>query len=130
MSSEPDTEVPPRRLRHWKRWLIGGVVAVVVLAVGVPYVYIHFIEGPAPARFSTITDAPRICPSSLLKVRATVSCTAPGPNGTMMRMTRCAMAALLKPKVKAAKISVVLIFMINSLSFQEMASQRCVRRTK
>lgn len=42
----------PRRFRHWKRWLVAGVIAVAVLAVGGPYVYIHFIEGPAPARFS------------------------------------------------------------------------------
>jgi polyisoprenoid-binding protein YceI len=37
------------RIRHGKRWL---VIAIAVLAVGVvggPYVYIHFIEGPAPA---------------------------------------------------------------------------------
>jgi polyisoprenoid-binding protein YceI len=32
--------------RHWKRWLIGGVALVVVVAVGGPYVFIHFIEGP------------------------------------------------------------------------------------
>lgn len=46
----PDT--PRRRFHHWKRWLLAGVVTVVGLAVAVPYVYIHFIEGPAPARFS------------------------------------------------------------------------------
>ena len=32
-----------------KRWLIGGIVVVLVLVVGGPYVYIHFIEGKAPA---------------------------------------------------------------------------------
>jgi polyisoprenoid-binding protein YceI len=30
------------------RWAIGGVVLLVVLLVGGPFVYIHFIEGPAP----------------------------------------------------------------------------------
>ncbi len=35
--------------RHWKRWAIGAVVAVVVVVVGGPYVYIHFVEGKAPA---------------------------------------------------------------------------------
>ena len=35
--------------RHWKRWIIGGVVVLVVAVVGGPFVYIHFIEGKAPA---------------------------------------------------------------------------------
>jgi len=42
---------PTRRSRRWKRWLIAGIVAAVVLVVGGPFVYFHFIEGPAPARF-------------------------------------------------------------------------------
>jgi polyisoprenoid-binding protein YceI len=37
------------RRRRWVRWIVTGVVVVVVLAVGGPFVYIHFIEGPAPA---------------------------------------------------------------------------------
>jgi polyisoprenoid-binding protein YceI len=37
--------------RHWKRWLLGSVVVVVLVAVVAPFVYIHFIEGPAPSRF-------------------------------------------------------------------------------
>jgi polyisoprenoid-binding protein YceI len=45
--------------RRWLRWLIAGGVVVVVLAVGVPFVYIHFIEGPAPAKLSlSSTPAP------------------------------------------------------------------------
>jgi len=41
--------------RQWKRWTAGVVAAVVVLVVGVPFVYIHFIEGsaPAPLRLAT-----------------------------------------------------------------------------
>jgi polyisoprenoid-binding protein YceI len=31
--------------RHLKRWLIGGVAAVVVLAVGGPFAFIHFFDG-------------------------------------------------------------------------------------
>ena len=42
---------PMRRPRHWKRWLIGGVAVAVVLVVGGPFVYFHFIEGSAPAPF-------------------------------------------------------------------------------
>jgi polyisoprenoid-binding protein YceI len=37
-----------RRPRHWKRWLLVGGAALLVLVVGVPFVYFHFIEGPAP----------------------------------------------------------------------------------
>jgi polyisoprenoid-binding protein YceI len=36
-------------------WWVGVVVVVVLLAVGVPYVYIHFVEGPAPAKLSLPT---------------------------------------------------------------------------
>jgi polyisoprenoid-binding protein YceI len=44
---------------RWRRWVIAAVVGVVVLAVGVPYVYIHFIEGPAPAKLAlSSTPAP------------------------------------------------------------------------
>src|SRR5439155_13687751 len=33
----------------WKRWLAIGVGAAVLLLVGGPFVYIHFVEGRAPA---------------------------------------------------------------------------------
>ena len=45
----------PSKHRHWARWIIGGVVAIVVLVVGGTFVYIHFIEGPAPAPLSLST---------------------------------------------------------------------------
>jgi len=35
--------------RRWLRWVIAAAAAIVVLAVGGPFVYIHFIEGQAPA---------------------------------------------------------------------------------
>ena len=44
--------MPSRRSLRWLRWVVAAVAAVVVLAVGGTYVYIHFIEGPAPAPFS------------------------------------------------------------------------------
>jgi polyisoprenoid-binding protein YceI len=45
--------------RRWLPWLIAGAAVLVVLAVGVPFVYIHFVEGPAPARLSlSATPAP------------------------------------------------------------------------
>ena len=34
--------------RPWLRWLIAGIVAVVVLAIAAPFIYIHFIEDDAP----------------------------------------------------------------------------------
>jgi polyisoprenoid-binding protein YceI len=37
--------------RRWK-WLIGGVVVLIAIAVAGPYIYIHFIEGPAPPKLS------------------------------------------------------------------------------
>jgi polyisoprenoid-binding protein YceI len=44
---------------RWWRWIFAGAVVVVVLAVGAPFVYIHFIEGPAPAKLGlTSTAAP------------------------------------------------------------------------
>jgi polyisoprenoid-binding protein YceI len=45
--------VPRGKAKHRLRnWLITGIVVVVVLAVGGPFVYIHFIEGPAPAKLT------------------------------------------------------------------------------
>jgi polyisoprenoid-binding protein YceI len=40
------------RIRHPVRWVLGVVVALVVLAVVVPFIYIHFIEGPPPPALS------------------------------------------------------------------------------
>src|ERR1700712_2605089 len=47
---------------HWKRWIIGGLVAVVVLVVGGPFVYIHFIEGK-PLKTLSLADAPTVTSS-------------------------------------------------------------------
>jgi polyisoprenoid-binding protein YceI len=33
----------------WKRWAVIGVVVILAAVVGGPYLYIHFIEGKAPA---------------------------------------------------------------------------------
>ena len=40
------------RKRHWGRWAIGIIAAVVLVTVGGPFIYIHFIEGKAPAPLS------------------------------------------------------------------------------
>ena len=38
------------RLRRLRWWIVGAAAVVVIAAVGGPYVYIHFVEGPAPAK--------------------------------------------------------------------------------
>ena len=40
------------RRHRARRWVVAGVAVVVVVAVGGPFVFIHFIEGPAPAKLS------------------------------------------------------------------------------
>ncbi|WP_158839445.1 YceI family protein [Saccharothrix deserti] len=47
--------MPSTIRRHWKRWLITGAVLVAAVTVG-PYVYINFIQEPAPAALTL--DAP------------------------------------------------------------------------
>ena len=47
--------MPFTRPRHWLRWLIGAIVVLVVLAVGGPFVYIHFFNGSTPAALSLPT---------------------------------------------------------------------------
>jgi polyisoprenoid-binding protein YceI len=44
--------MPRLRPSRLVRWLIGGIVALVVLVVGGTWLYIHVIEGPAPAPLS------------------------------------------------------------------------------
>ena len=41
--------------RHWARWIIGALVAIVVLAVAVPFVYFQFIQGDPPPKLSLST---------------------------------------------------------------------------
>lgn len=45
-------------MNNWKRWLIAGLVAVPLAVVGGPYIYIHFIEGKAPAPLTIDTSTP------------------------------------------------------------------------
>lgn len=37
---------------HLRRWILGGVAALVVVGVGGPYVFIHFVEGPAKPKLA------------------------------------------------------------------------------
>jgi polyisoprenoid-binding protein YceI len=44
------------RPRHPLRWTLGAAAVVVALAVAVPYVYIHFVEGNPPAALAASTS--------------------------------------------------------------------------
>ena len=48
---------PAGKPRKWLRWTVAGVVAVLVIVVGAPFVYIHFIE-PDPEKTPTLADTP------------------------------------------------------------------------
>ncbi len=45
--------------RHWVRWLAAAVIVIAALAVGGPFIYIHFVAGKAPTPFSLGKKAPR-----------------------------------------------------------------------
>jgi polyisoprenoid-binding protein YceI len=53
-------------VKAWQRWLIIGVVGLVILGVGGPFVYIHFIEGKAPSKLklSSAKSTPGAQPTS------------------------------------------------------------------
>ena len=46
-----------RGSRRWIKWLAGAAAVLVVLVVGGPFVYIHFISAKAPAPFSVRSAA-------------------------------------------------------------------------
>lgn len=52
-----------RARAHWKALLVAGVVLLVALAVGGPFLYIHVIEGNQPAALS-LADVPSGTPST------------------------------------------------------------------
>jgi polyisoprenoid-binding protein YceI len=43
--------------RNWQRWAIGALAGIVVLVVGIPFIYIHFVEGKAPAPLKLTTQS-------------------------------------------------------------------------
>jgi polyisoprenoid-binding protein YceI len=51
------------RWRRLRWWLVGGLVALVILVVGGTWLYIHVIEGPAPAPLS-LKPGPSSSPAS------------------------------------------------------------------
>ena len=65
--------------RRWRRWVLGAGAIVVVAVVGVPFVYIHFIEGtpPAPLHISSATTTTG--PVTTAATGATSGATTSGP---------------------------------------------------
>lgn len=59
--------------RHWGRWLIGAVVVIAIVVVGGPFVFFHFIEGPAPAPLSLSSEASTTVPSGSVASAATTA---------------------------------------------------------
>jgi polyisoprenoid-binding protein YceI len=55
------TKTPPTG--RWKRWLIGGVIAVVVLAVGGPFLYKQFVESGNPPALALPSAEPAPAPA-------------------------------------------------------------------
>jgi YceI-like protein len=53
---EPGTR--PQRRRHWWRWVLGGVVALIVLAVAVTGIVVKLTPGPAPLALPKAAAAP------------------------------------------------------------------------
>jgi len=51
-------------MKTWQKWLTASVAVVAVGAVGGPFVYIHFIEGKAPAPLTIDTSSPSSDPTS------------------------------------------------------------------
>ena len=50
--------MPVTRPRHWLRWLLLAAGVLVVLAVAGPFIYIHFVNGTAPAALSLSSGSP------------------------------------------------------------------------
>lgn len=60
--------------KRWTGWLIGAVLVMGVAAAGGPYVYIHFVEGKAPARLAL--------PTTTTTAVGAAASTAPGPSSS------------------------------------------------
>lgn len=50
--------------RRWLKWILGAVVLVAVLAVAGPFIFIHFIEGPAPKPLALTHDTGNDTPTT------------------------------------------------------------------
>jgi polyisoprenoid-binding protein YceI len=65
--------------RHWLRWLIAGIIVVVVLAVAGPFVYIHFFNGSTPTALSLSPSGSTTATPSTSAGTSTATTAATGP---------------------------------------------------
>ena len=57
--------VSTRQPRKWLRWVVGGVIVILLIVVGGPFVYFHFIESDPPPKLSLdTTPVPTSAPGS------------------------------------------------------------------
>ena len=66
-----------------KRWIIGLLVAIIVVVVGGPYIYFHFVEGKPPPKLSLSTTPVPAAAST--GTRAPLAGTWNVANGTVVR---------------------------------------------
>jgi polyisoprenoid-binding protein YceI len=76
--------------RHWVRWLIAGIIVVVVLAVAGPFVYIHFFNGSTPSALS-------LSPSGSAPASRAGSGSAPAPGAGTSTATAAATGSVAGP---------------------------------
>jgi polyisoprenoid-binding protein YceI len=80
--------------RHWVRWLIAGIIVVVVLAVAGPFVYIHFFNGSTPSALSLSPSGSAPAPGS---ASASGSGSAPAPGAGTSTATAAATGSVAGP---------------------------------
>jgi polyisoprenoid-binding protein YceI len=78
--------------RHWVRWLIAGIIVVVVLALAGPFVYIHFFNGSTPSALSLSPSGSASAPGS-----ASGSGSAPAPGAGTSTATAAATGSVAGP---------------------------------
>ena len=80
MAGMPYTPYSRARPRSWLRWLLAGIVVLVVLAVAGPFIYIHFINrAPAALSLPPASSAPGTAAGTASAGTAAASTAATGP---------------------------------------------------
>ncbi len=80
MAAMPYTPYSRARPRSWLRWLLAGIVVLVVLAVAGPFIYIHFINrAPAALSLPPASSAPGTAAGTASAGTASASTAATGP---------------------------------------------------
>lgn len=79
--------------RHWKGALAGAAALIVVLAVGVPYMYIHLIEGKQAAPLSLNSVASASSAASSARSSSTAGSKSPAGSASTTREATASSAA-------------------------------------